>query len=179
MTRTPSRLRQWLGCGGCVVLVAGLFALLVSIAGAMGPLLFAAVVAMLAVVAWWYLSARRRAITAFRVAHRDSGKDVVIVYTDSPHWKDYIETHWLPRWGHRAVALDRSRPWSFDQPEARLWQVVAGSVEHTPVVIVVPRQGRVHVVRFYLAFRDFKHGKDRKLREAEARLAKLLDEPSS
>ena len=161
------------------MVVAGLFALLVSIAGALGPLLFAAAVAMLAVVAWWYLSARRRAITAFRFAHRDSGKDVVIVYTDNPHRKDYIETHWLPRWGHRAVALDRSRPWSFDQPEARLWQVVAGSVEHTPVVIVVPRQGRVHVVRFYLAFRDFKHGKDRKLREAEARLAKLLDEPSS
>jgi len=178
MARTPTRLQQWLGCGGCLVVLAGLFTLLVSRAGALGPLLFAAVVALLA-VAGWYLGARQRAIAAFRAAHRDSGKDVVIVYTDSPHWKDYIETHWLPRWGHRAVALDRSRPWSFDQPEARLWQAVAGSIEHTPVAIVVPPQGRVHVVRFYLAFRDFKHGKDRKLREAEARLAKLLDEPSS
>ena len=155
------------------------FALLVTGAGAWGPLVFAAIGSMVAAAGGWYLTARRRAIAAFRAAHRDSGKDLVIVYTDSPHWKEYIETRWLPRWGHRAVVLDRSRPWNFDQPEARLWQAVAGSVEHTPVVIIVPAHGRVHVVRFWLAFRDFKHGKDRKLREAEVRLAKLLDEPPS
>jgi hypothetical protein len=178
MARTPTRLQQWLGCGGCFVVLAGLFALLVSRAGALGPLLFVVVVALLAGVGWRYLNARQRAIAAFRAAHRDSGKDVVIVYTDSPHWKEHIETQWLPRWGHRAVVFDRSRPWKFDQPEARLWRAVAGSAEHTPVVIVVPPHGQVNVVRFWLAFRDFKHGKDRKLREAEARLAKLLDHPS-
>jgi hypothetical protein len=171
------RWRQWLGCGGCVLVLASLFALLVSLAGASGPLLFVAAVALLAGVAWQYLSARRRAIAAFRAAHGGSGKDVVIVYTDSPHWKEYIEARWLPRWGHRAIVLDRSRPWRHDQPEARLWRAMAGSAEHTPVVIVVPPHGKVKIVRFWLAFRDFKHGKDRKLREAETRLGRILGEP--
>jgi hypothetical protein len=31
-------------------------------------------------------------------------------------------------------------------------------------------------VRFFLAFRDYKHGKDRRLRAAEAQLAAILGE---
>ena len=85
-------------------------------------------------------------------------------------------TRWLPRWGDRAIAFDRSRPWREDQVEARLWRALAGPVEHTPVVIVVPAHGKVQIVRFWLAFRDYKHGKDRRLREAEARLAVILGE---
>jgi 8-oxo-dGTP pyrophosphatase MutT (NUDIX family) len=43
------------------------------------------------------------------------------------------------------------------------------------VAIVVPARGRkVHVVRFWLAFREFKHGKDRLLRAAEADLDRCL-----
>ena len=180
MGGTPIRLRQWLGCGGCIVVLACLFALLVSVAGALGPLLFAVVVALLAAGAWWWHArARRRAIAEFRAAHRTTGKDVLVVYTESPHWKEYIETRWLPRWGDRAIAFDRSRPWRGDQVEARLWRAVAGSMEHTPVVIVIPPRGKVQIVRFWLAFRDYKHGKDRRLREAEARLATILSETSA
>ena len=172
----PTRLDQLLGCGGCIVVLAGLFALIAWAAGAFGPLLLAVAAAMLSVVVSWYVLARRRAIAAFRAANRASGKDVLVVYTDSPHWKEYIETHWLPRWGDRAIAFDRSRPWREDQVEARLWRAVAGQTEHTPVVIVVPPQGRVQIVRFWLAFRDFKHGKVKRLRDAEARLATILGE---
>ncbi len=172
-----TRFRQWLGCGGCVVGLAGLFALLVSVAGALGPLLFVVVVAVLSAgVWWWHVLSRRRAIAAFRAAYRTTGKDVLVVYTDSPHWKEYIETRWLTRFGDRAISFDRSLPWHEDQVEARLWRAVAGPVEHTPVVIVVPARGKVQVVRFWLAFRDYKHGKDGRLREAEARLAEILGE---
>ena len=173
------RMRRWLGCGGCIVALVGLFALLVWAAGAAGPLLFSIVVVALAAMVWWFVRARQRAIAAFRAAHRATGKDVLVVYTDSPHWKEYIETQWLPRWGDRAIPFDRSRPWRADQVEARLWRAVAGSVEHTPVVIVVPPHGPVQIVRFWLAFRDYKHGKDRRLREAEARLAAILGETSA
>ena len=174
MARTTTGRRQWLGCGGCIVVLAGLFALLVRVAGAAGPLLFSVIVALLAAGAWWFVLARQRAIAAFCAAHRTTGKDVLVVYTDSPHWKEYIETRWLPRWGDRAIAFDRSRPWRADQVEARLWRAVAGPTEHTPVVIVVPPHGPVQIVRFWLAFRDHKHGKDARLREAEARLAAIL-----
>jgi hypothetical protein len=177
MGGTPIRIPPWLGCAGCVVVLAGLFALLVSVAGALGPLLFSVVAALLTAGAWWWhVRARRRAIAAFRAAHRATGKDVLVVYTDSSHWKEYIETRWLPRWGDRAIAFDRSKPWREDQVEARLWRAVAGMAEHTPVVIVVPARGKVQIVRFWLAFRDFKHGKDKRLREAEARLATILGE---
>ena len=170
-----SRRQQWIGCGGCLLALAALFAFVISIAGALGPLIFALAVGVVALIAYKFFTDRSRAVAAFRSAHSALGKDVLIVYTGSPHWKDYIETNWLPRWGHRAVILDRTRPWKADQVEARLWRALAGSAEHTPVVIVVPPRGRVHVVRFYLAFRDYKHGKDRALREAEARLARLLE----
>ena len=180
MGGTPIRLRQWLGCAGCIVVLAGLFALLVSVAGALGPLLFTVVVALLAAGTWWWhVRARRRAIAEFRAAHGTAGKDVLVVYTDSPHWKEYIETRWLPRWGDRAIAFDRSRPWREDQVEARLWRAVAGPMEHTPVVIVVPPRGKVQIVRFWLAFRDYKHGKEKRLREAEAQLATILGDDSA
>ena len=174
--RTPTRRQQWLACGGCLVVLAGLFALVVWAAGALGPLLFVIAVAVVAVIVWRYVLARQRAIAAFRAAYGGTGKDMIVVYTDSPHWQEYIETRWLPRFGERAIALNRSKPWREDQPEARLWRAVAGTAEHTPVVIVVPSRGKVQIVRFWLAFRDFKHGKDERLRDAEARLAKILGE---
>jgi hypothetical protein len=176
MVRPATPLRQWLGCGGCMVVLAGVFAMLVSIAGAVGPLIFALAVVLGGALFWRFVDRRRRAVAAFRAAYAGSGKDVVVVYTDSPHWKEYIETRWLPRWGDRTIAFDRSKPWREDQPEARLWRAVAGATEHTPVVIVVPPAGKVQIVRFFLAFRDYKHGKDRRLRAAEARLAAILGE---
>jgi len=176
MSRMPTRWRQWLGCGGCIVVLAALFTFLVSIAHALGPLLFALVLAAIGAIWWRIVHAKQRAIAAFRAANRTNGKDVLVVYTDSPLWKEYIETRWLPRWGERAIAFDRSKPWREDQVEARLWRAVAGTAEHTPVVIVVPPRGRVQIVRFWLAFRDHKHGKDARLRDAEARLAAILGE---
>ena len=177
MSNQPTRLRMRLACGGCLLVLVAVGALLMRIGGAFALALVTIAVVALASLAAAQVVARLRAVAAFRAAHRGSGKDILIVYTDSPHWRDYIESRWLPRWGDRAVVLDRSRPWSHDQPEVRLWRAVAGSAEHTPVVIVVPPRGRVQIVRFWLAFRDYKHGKDRKLRDAEARLARILGEP--
>jgi hypothetical protein len=177
MARGPTRVQQWLGCGGCVIVLGGLAALLSAtvIAAPIAVVIAVSVGVALALAGAGAVGlARRRAITAFRAAYAGSRKDVVVVYTDSPHWREYIETRWLPRWGDRAIAFDRSKPWREDQPEARLWRAVAGSAEHTPLVIVVPPSGRVHIVRFFLAFRDYKHGKDRRLREAEARLERIL-----
>ncbi|MFL5620169.1 MAG: hypothetical protein ACJ79A_17455 [Gemmatimonadaceae bacterium] len=178
MARLPTRMQRWLGCGGCVIVLAGFAALLLSVGGIVGPIVVAIAAVVVTLLVAQTLIAKRRAIAAFRAAYAGSGKDVVVVYTDSPHWKEYIETRWLPRWGDRAIAFDRSKPWRVDQPEARLWRAVAGAVEHTPVVIVVPPSGRVQIVRFFLAFRDHKHGREQRLREAEARLAQLLGETS-
>ncbi|HYN08190.1 MAG TPA: hypothetical protein VES67_12430 [Vicinamibacterales bacterium] len=59
--------------------------------------------------------------------------------------------------------------------EVALFRAFAGSQEFNPLGIVVPATGRhVHIVRFWRAFRDYKHGKDRRLRAAETELDRWL-----
>jgi hypothetical protein len=129
-----------------------------------------AIVVLADAIRRWYqrLLARR-----FRRAY--GGKDLLIVYTDSPHWKEYIESKWVDRWRERTVTLNRSRPWSRKQPEAALWLAVAGIVEHTPLAVVVPRKGKFQVIRLFVAFRDFKHGKAAGLRVAEEELENAME----
>ena len=122
----------------------------------------------------WY---RRLLARRFRRAYE--GRDLLIVYTDSPHWKDYIESKWVARWPNRTVTLNLTRPWSRKQPEAALWLAVRGIVEHTPLIIVVPRSGKLRVIRLFAAFRDFKHGKESRLRAAEQQLEDAMERSQS
>jgi len=145
----------------------------VAVAGRAFPIVLAALALLLALPYVRYRARRRETARRFRERF-GAGKDLLIVYTESPHWQPYIEQHWLPRWGERAVVLNRTRPWKEADIEAALWRAATGSLEHTPVAIVVPPDGDVRVVRFWRAFRDHKHGKDRRLRAAEAELEAVL-----
>jgi hypothetical protein len=171
-----TRRQQWIGCGCSLV---GLAVLIGFAAMLVGPYGFV-VVGIVALLAFSALAAyhlhRWRVAAEFRRIYGSQGKDVLIVYSDSPHWGAYIDANWLPRWGERAVMFNRSRPWRGEQIEARLWHAFAGNAEHTPVAIVVPRLGRPRVVRFWHAFRERKHGDDATLRAAEERLDQILSE---
>ncbi len=117
---------------------------------------------------------------AFTARWGQAGKDVLLVYSDSPHWKNYIETHWLPRLEARVVVLNWSdrASWADRHPlEAAIFRRWAGDREFNPIAIVLPRHGPVKVVRFWRAFRDYKHGKVRSLRVAEQELAVALGIP--
>lgn len=118
----------------------------------------------------------RRAQRRFHEAYRSEGRDLLLVSSRSPIWQSYIESHWLPRWGERAVLLNWSdrRQWDPARPEVALFRAVAGPYEFNPLAIVVPGAGEMRVVRFWRAFRDFKHGKDAALRAAEAQLEEAL-----
>ena len=148
------------------VVVAVPSARLVVIAVALGILLAR-------LVAWWQL---RQALTHFRRTHVAFGRDLLIVYSASPHWQEYIDSHWLTKWRDRAVTLNRSAPDWQQQPEAVLWRRLAGRTEHTPVAIVVPLRDRPRIIRFYTAFRDYKHGKATTLHEREADLEHALSD---
>jgi hypothetical protein len=117
---------------------------------------------------------RWRAVSRFRAAWGGQGTDLLLVYSASPHWQRYVEEQWLPRWGHRAVVLNWSERCDWPHPppaEVALFRVFGGKLEFNPLGIVVPITGRhAHVVRFWRAFREYKHGKDRLLRQAEAEL---------
>jgi hypothetical protein len=106
--------------------------------------------------------------------HSASGRDLLIVYSSSPHWQPYIEEKWISRWQDRAVLLNRSAPDWQTRPETRLWRRLAGLQNHTPVAIVVPKRGATRIVRFYSAFQDYKHGKPSALHAKEEELENIL-----
>jgi hypothetical protein len=139
--------------------------------------LIAIPLALLVAVAIARFTALQAALWYFRVAHVRAGRDVLLVYSESPHWQAYIEREWLPRLGHRAVVLNwsRRRQWSRLRPEVLLFRLFPSWREFNPVAIVVPRWwGGPTVIPFWRAFKDAKHGNDRALRDAERVLTAAL-----
>ena len=166
------RYRNWVGLLGCG---AALLLIVVALVRATGWYFLGVVASAVVLLAIGEGIRQRKHRGLIRRFHRERpGKDLLIVYTDSPHWARYIEERWLTRWPDRAVVLNRSRPWTHDQIEPQVWRAYAGRFAHTPLAIVLPRSGRPSVVRFWQAFRDFKHGKEASLREAEAKLEAAL-----
>lgn len=55
-----------------------------------------------------------------------------------------------------------------------MFRAFAGTREFNPLGIVVPERGAASVVRFWRAFRDFKHGKEQLLRLKEEELERAL-----
>ena len=141
-------------------------------------LLLAVALFVLIVLAFigWQRFAVWNAAQRFRREKRPLGKDLLLVYSNSPHWQSYVEASWLPRWNARAVVLNWSErsTWERNQPEVALFHALADQREYNPLAIVVPEHSRPVVVRFWRAFRDHKHGKDQKLRQQEAELERLL-----
>jgi hypothetical protein len=155
--------------------VVGLAAAVVLLAVLIPVLLLA--LPFLAVRAGLNRRKRRWLQREFHARWGSSGKRVLLVYSNSPHWQTYIEEHWLPRIGSVAVVLnwsERTR-WPEQHPfEREIFRMWAGDREFNPLAIVIPEHGPVHVIRFWRAFRDHKHGKDRALRAAEAELAEAV-----
>ena len=106
-----------------------------------------------------------------------SRRIALLVYSDSPHWKSYIEERWLPHVADRVVVLNWSKRSTWRRAyslEAALFRHYAGTHAFNPVAIVFPGGRRAEIVRFWQPFRDFRHGKDHSLRLAEERLGALL-----
>lgn len=124
------------------------------------------------------------------------GRRGIIVYSSSPNWQTYIETHWLPALADQAVILNWSEraTWAERHPfEQRVFRRYGGEREFNPLAIIfrprrrfatlrawldgirrldpsgmfAPNARDTEVVRFYQAFRDYRHGKDRLLRAKE------------
>ena len=123
----------------------------------------------------------RRDRRTFEAHHGASGRRLILVTSRSPNWESYIAEHWLPKYGDIALVLDWSERshWprgSAAPPEVALFRRYGGRQDFNPLAIGVPRRGRVRVVRFHQAFRDFKHGHDDALRAAERELESLANE---
>lgn len=113
----------------------------------------------------------------FHRVYISQGKFVLFVYSDSPNWKSYIESKVLPPIKDYAIVLNWSERSKWKGKKS--WPVQAfrhwgGSKEFNPLAIVFCGLTRVRTIRFYQAFRDFKHGKEAPLREAESQLSELV-----
>ena len=115
---------------------------------------------------------KRRLRNRFHARWGAEGKRLLLVYSNSPHWQPYIEERWLPRLGPAAIVINWSERgrWSEHPLEAEIFRVWAGEREFNPVAIILPERGKVAVIRFWQAFRDYKHGKVQALRRAEMEL---------
>jgi hypothetical protein len=143
------------------------------------PLLLLAL-PFLVIRSWLDERKRRRLQREFHARWGMSGKCLLLVYSNSPHWQGYIEEHWLSRIGRISVVLnwsDRARWPEQHAFEAEIFRMWAGDREFNPLAIVIPERGPVRVIRFWQAFRDYKHGKDRALRAAEEELAAAVGVP--
>jgi hypothetical protein len=156
----------------------------------------------------WTLWADYRAASLRRSFYTRHGpsKVGILVFSDSPNWRQYIEANWLPHFGGDLVLLnwsDRARWASATPVEAKLVRHHIGTTRNfnpsaliflpQPVGstfrvwvatllrrdqtgLVLPSSRGVGIVRFFEAFGDFKHGKPHTLRAAEAELVSLLEQ---
>lgn len=159
-----------------------------------------------AITAVWEDIAGRRLRRRFTSRWGGEGKHGLLVYSNSPHWQEYIEREWLPRWGDRLVVANWSerKRWPRERPlEHAIFRRWAGRREFNPIAIVFrppampwatmrawaqalrrldpagmlsPNPPEVEIIRFHRPFRNFRHGKPQSLRAAEERLTQLLGE---
>src|SRR5919112_1517073 len=109
-----------------LVILAAIVALAIF-AGRIVLVLFGALLVLAFVAATIAAIRGSRAVRAFRRTWGAQGKDLLIVYSNSPHWQRYVEEEWLPHWRDRAVILnwsDRAR-WTHS-PEVDLFHAVVG-----------------------------------------------------
>jgi hypothetical protein len=106
------------------------------------------------------------------------GKRVLLVYSRSPHWHEYIESQWLPRLARHAVVLNWSdrAMWKAESPFAhRVFRALAPERDFNPMALLFRPWRPTQRVGFYYAFRDLRHGNCRTLQEAEERLFNFVE----
>lgn len=88
------------------------------------------------------------------------GKDVLYVSSDSPIWKEYMETEVFPLVAERAIVLswsERSKwpKWSF---AVRVFRTFRRARDFNPMVVLFRPFRSARVFRFLPAFQKWKHG---------------------
>jgi hypothetical protein len=88
------------------------------------------------------------------------GKDALVVYSDSPIWRDYMTQQIIPLLEHRAVILNWSErsewpKWSFS---VYVFRYFGGGREFNPIVVLFRPLSSAVVLRFWSAFKEWKHG---------------------
>ena len=161
------------GCLAFSLLLAGLSILLAVYASTPYVAILSAF-ALPAVFEWTKESILRARMVA---AWQRRGIAGLLVYSESPHWQEYVEQEWLPRFSDRFVILNWSKRKTWrDSLEKTLFGWYLGYEWNYNPGIVMPRgMRRPLLFRFFYAFRDAKHGNLAALERLERRLFEELN----
>lgn len=88
-----------------------------------------------------------------------SGKDTLLVYSDSPIWHEYMTTEVLPLVQKRAVVLNWSerKDWGWSLGVA-IFRHFGGDRDFNPLVVLFRPFRHARLFRFWSAFNDWKRG---------------------
>jgi len=88
------------------------------------------------------------------------GKDVLLVYSDSPIWHEYMTTQVLPLVQERAVVLNWSErtKWSRWSLAVAVFHHFGGAGDFNPLVVFFKPLRMASIYRFWSAFKDWKRG---------------------
>jgi hypothetical protein len=96
---------------------------------------------------------------------------IVFVYSNSPTWKDYIETEILPHIQDRAVILNWSERRHWENSLAVLaFRYFGGYRNFNPIGMVFRPFRLVRTYRFFEAFKEFKSGDPKKVEKIKKEL---------
>ena len=104
------------------------------------------------------------------------GKDTLVVYSDSPIWRDYMMQQVLPLVQERAVVLNWSernkwQKWSF---APHVFRSFGGGQAFNPMVVLFRPFRRAKLFRFWTAFKDWKHGNTEPVEQLRSELQMSL-----
>ena len=88
------------------------------------------------------------------------GKDILVVYSDSSIWREYMATEVLPLVQECAIVLnwsERNR-WPRLSLRVHVFHSFGGSREFNPLVVLFRPFRHARVFRFWLPFKDWKRG---------------------
>jgi hypothetical protein len=104
------------------------------------------------------------------------GKYVLLVYSDSPVWEEYVEREIIPRLGDRAVVLNWSARKRWRSSLAVLaFRYFGGWTDFNPLAVVFRPLRLARSFRFYQPFREFKHGKPEAVEKLKQELFEVVD----
>jgi hypothetical protein len=104
------------------------------------------------------------------------GIQILLVYSDSPKWHDYVEQTILPRMPTSTIVLNWSerRRWKRYSLSALVFRHFGGTREFNPLVLVFRPGRRTRTFRLWKAFIDFNQGKQESLAQLEAELLECV-----
>jgi len=88
------------------------------------------------------------------------GKDTLLIYSDSPIWRDYVTQQLMPVLEQRAVVLNWSerKQWQKWSLAVQAFRSFGGGRAFNPMVILFRPCRRAATFRFWEPFKDWKRG---------------------